>query len=269
MPKRRITARRSKSIQNDPSTEFLLLDRGYNSAIDLSDPRALGFRYEHRIAEAITAKWRAETPLDGVSVGGGAFTLPHWLEAVRPGSRSGVLEVDPKLVEFDRQRLGLRASPQLRAIVGDGRLTMGDEPTGSADVIVRDAFSSRTVPWQSMTTGWLHEVGRVLGRMALYALNVIDLRRSSCCVSRRRRCSRRSRTFAWSRSPLGTAAQLAATPFCWHLMGHCHERAGRPPTVRADTTALKSRNSRPARNRCAMTTRRSINSTPGKAIGGR
>jgi spermidine synthase len=159
-----------------PSTEFLLLDRGYNSAIDLSDPRVLGFRYEHWIAEAITAMWRARTPLDGVFVGGGAFTLPRWLEATRPGSRSSVLEVDPKLVEFDRQRLGLRTSPELRAVVGDARLTMRDEPSRSADVVVGDAFSSRTVPWQLMTTEWLHEVKRVLRPDGLYALNMIDLR---------------------------------------------------------------------------------------------
>jgi MFS family permease len=157
-----------------PSAELLLLDRGYNSEVDLNDPRYLGFGYEHWIGEAITAIGRPGTPLDAVFVGGGAFTLPRWLRATRPGSRSNVLEVDGELVAFDRKDFGLRTSPDLRATIGDARLTMRREPSGSADVIVGDAFSSRTVPWQLMTTEWLHEVQRVLRPGGLYTLNMID-----------------------------------------------------------------------------------------------
>jgi hypothetical protein len=157
------------------TAEILLLDRGYNSEVEPGNPRYLGFDYEHWIAEAITALGRPGTPLDGVFVGGGAVTLPRWFEAVRPGSRSNVLEVDSKLVEFDRRRLGLRTSPDLRVTVGDARLTMRTQPTASADVIVGDAFSSRTVPWQLMTTQWLHDVRRVLKSDGIYVLNMIDL----------------------------------------------------------------------------------------------
>ncbi|HWX43852.1 MAG TPA: fused MFS/spermidine synthase [Solirubrobacteraceae bacterium] len=158
-----------------PAAELLLLDRGLNSAIDARDPRYLGFPYERWVGEAIAAIGRPGTPLDAVFVGGGAFTLPRWLQATRPGSRSNTLEVDSKLVAFDRRRLGLRTSPDLRATVGDARLTMQDEPPGSADVIVGDAFSSRTVPWQLMTTEWLHDVRRVLKPDGVYALNMIDI----------------------------------------------------------------------------------------------
>jgi MFS family permease len=159
-----------------PTGELLLLDREYNAYVDMSDPRYLGFRYTNWIADAIAAIGRPGTPLDAVFVGGGGFTLPRWLEATRPGSSSHVLEVDRKLVEFDRHVLGVRSSPGLRTTIGDGRLTMQDEPTGRADVVVGDAFSSRTVPWQLMTIEWLHEVRRVLRPNGLYALNMIDLR---------------------------------------------------------------------------------------------
>jgi hypothetical protein len=157
-----------------PSAELLLLDRGYNSEVDLTDPSYLGFRYEQWIGGAIAAIGRPRTPLDAVFVGGGAFTLPRWLAATRPGSRSNVLEVDGGLVKFDRREFGLRTSADLRATVGDARVTIRHEPNKSADVIVGDAFSSRTVPWQLMTTEWLHEVQRVLRPGGLYALNMID-----------------------------------------------------------------------------------------------
>lgn len=164
-------------LREDPerlSAQYLLLDGGFNSAIDREDPRYLGFAYEKWFAEAIDGL-APHRPLAAVFVGGGAFTMPSWLNATHPGSRSTVLEVDGKLVDFDRERLGLRTSSRLRAIVGDARLTMGRQHTHSADIVVGDAFSSRTVPWQLMTSQWLKEVKRVLKPRGLYMLNMIDL----------------------------------------------------------------------------------------------
>lgn len=158
----------------NPQAEMLILDGGYNSDIDVSNPSYLGFPYEQWIAEAVRGIGAPHEPLRAVFVGGGAFTLARWLQAVRPGSSSNVLEVDGGLVEFDRQHLGLHTSPKLRATIGDARMTMQREPPNSADLVVGDAFSSRTVPWQLMTSEWLHEVKRVLKPDGVYALNMID-----------------------------------------------------------------------------------------------
>lgn len=157
-----------------PSVRYLLLDRGYNSAVDLNDPSYLGPSYARWIGGAVNAFLPPAMPIDAVVVGGGAFALPGWIEATRPGSHTNVLEVDGELVEFDRQHFGLRTSSELRAIVGDARLTMRKEPTASADLIIGDAYSSRTVPWQLMTIEWLREIRRVLRPEGLYAQNILD-----------------------------------------------------------------------------------------------
>jgi spermidine synthase len=157
------------------SGRLLYLDEGLNSYVDLENPRNLGsIQYTRWIADQINAIVGPKAPLDVVFVGGGGLTLPRWLEAAHPGSRSNVLEVDGQLIDFDRRHLGLHTSPQLRATTGDARLTMSDERPHSADVIVGDAFSSRTVPWQLMTTEWLHEVRHVLKPSGVYTLNMID-----------------------------------------------------------------------------------------------
>jgi spermidine synthase len=165
------------NIEADPSRPggyTLFLEDVGHSYVDLDDPTFLGFDYTRWIAKAIDATYAGKAPLDVVFVGGGGFTLPRWLIATRPGSQAHVLEVDGELVDFDRERLGLRTSPALSVSVGDARIGMLDVATDSADVVVGDAFGNFAVPWHLATTEWAEEVKRVLEPNGLYTLNVID-----------------------------------------------------------------------------------------------
>ena len=94
-----------------PSARVLRLDDLRHSYVDLADPRHLEFAYVRWMGDALDALRPAGAPLDAVFVGGGGFTLPRYLAATRPGSRSRVLEVDPQLVDLARDELGLRTGP--------------------------------------------------------------------------------------------------------------------------------------------------------------
>ncbi len=153
----------------------LLLDDVYNSYADVDDPTYLKYAYTRWIAEAIDTKYKGREPLDVVFIGGGAMTLPRWLDATRPGSRAQVLEVDDEIVDLVEERLELPPSPRLEVTVGDARITMLDVPSDSADVVVGDAFSGYTVPWHLTTKEWLEEVKRVLKPGGIYAMNLIDI----------------------------------------------------------------------------------------------
>ena len=155
-----------------PSGRTLWLDDVQHSYVDLEDPRHLEFRYARWIAQVVE---RMEPgPLDAVFVGGGGFTLPRWLAAVRPGSRSRVLELDPELLALARTRLGLRTSDALTVRTGDARVTLRAEPRASADLVVGDAFGGRAVPWHLTTREFLRDVRRVLRPGGVYAMNLID-----------------------------------------------------------------------------------------------
>jgi MFS family permease len=158
----------------NPAGRTLLLDDARHSYVDVRDPTHLEFPYTRWIADAIDATAPPRAPLDVAWIGGGGFTLPRWLAATRPGSRSRVFEVDGELVELVRERLALRSSPRLRVTVADARMALEREPADSADVVVGDAFGNYAVPWHLATREWTAQVDRVLRPGGLYALNVID-----------------------------------------------------------------------------------------------
>jgi spermidine synthase len=159
-----------------PSGRVLILDDLRHSYVDLDDPTHLEFRYIQAFAALIDAGWPGGAAVDAVHVGGGGFSVPRWLEATRPGSTSRVLELDPGVVDLARDRLGLRTSPELRVITGDARLALAELPTGSADVVVGDAFGGVAVPWHLTTEEVTREIARILRPGGLYMVNVIDRR---------------------------------------------------------------------------------------------
>jgi MFS family permease len=150
----------------------LMLEDLPHSYVDLADPRYLEFAYTRWIGAAIDGMDGG--PLDALFIGGGGFTLPRYVAATRPGSRSRVLEVDGDLVALARERLGLRTGPALAVDIGDARVTLRDQPAASADLVIGDAFGNRAVPWHLTTAEFVADVRRVLRPGGLYALNVID-----------------------------------------------------------------------------------------------
>jgi spermidine synthase len=154
-----------------PSGRLLILDRARNSYVDLADATHLEFRYLRVMADVIDV----ETPpgaLDVVSIGGGGFTLPRYLEATRPGTEHVVLEIDRSLVEIGRSELGL--GDTVRIVIDDARRSLQDVPAGVADLVVGDAFSGLTVPWHLTTVEFVEEIAARLTTDGIYTLNLID-----------------------------------------------------------------------------------------------
>ncbi len=164
-------------VEADPqraSGRVLYLDTARHSYVDLADPTHLEFEYVRAIA-AVTDVLRAEgEPLSALHVGGGGLTLPRYLAAVRPGTESLVLEVDPGVVEIDREQLALETSDRLRVRVVDGRVGLADDAAGSRDLVVGDAFGGLSVPWQLTTREAVELVDRALVDDGVYAMNLID-----------------------------------------------------------------------------------------------
>ena len=116
----------------------------------------------------------AGEPLSALHIGGGGLTLPRYLAAVRPGSESLVIEVDPGVVAIDREQLALETSGELRVRVADGRVGLAEEEPAIRDLVVGDAFGGLSVPWQLTTREALQLVDATLAEGGMYAVNLID-----------------------------------------------------------------------------------------------
>ena len=154
---------------------LLLVDGQESSYVDLEDPTRLSFAYVRRIGDLVDLHAPVGEPLHAVHVGGGGFTLPRYIAATRPGSRSVVFERDAGLVELAREALGLRTSARMRVRVGDGRELLRALPERSADAVVVDAFDGPLVPAHLTTVEFVRETRRVLRPGGLCVLNIIDI----------------------------------------------------------------------------------------------
>ena len=166
------------SVVEDPNLDSgrtLVLDDLRHSYVDLDDPTRLEFWYVRRIVDAIDAHTAStDTPIDVVYLGGGAFTVPRYVRATRPGSEQTILEIDGDLVDVVEERMDFDRGDDVEIIVGDGRLAVDDFADDSADVVVGDAFGSRAVPFHLATEEFLADVDRVLRPDGIYVANIID-----------------------------------------------------------------------------------------------
>jgi MFS family permease len=171
------TAYHCAAVRADPertSGRTLELDGAPHSYVDLADPTHLEYDYVRGVVATIDSAFPAGAALRAHHLGGGGLTVPHYLAATRPGTRSTVSEIDPGVLRLDRERLGLDPGDEIELTVEDARLGLGRLGSGSADVVVGDAFGGVSVPWHLTTRQAAEEVRRVLDDDGVYVLNVID-----------------------------------------------------------------------------------------------
>jgi spermidine synthase len=151
-----------------------MLDTLRHSYVDLADPTHLEFEYVRAVAAVTDVVAPAGRALSALHVGGGGLTVPRYLAAVRPGTDSLVVEVDPGVVAIDREQLDLETSDALAVRVADGRVALAEEEPGLRHLVVGDAFGGLSVPWQLTTREALELVDAALADSGVYAVNLID-----------------------------------------------------------------------------------------------
>ena len=132
-----------------PGAVQLVVDGTPQSHVNLRDPSDLFFEYVRRIGHVIDLCRPPREPISALHLGGGAFTLPRYIEATRPGSRQQIIELEGALVDMVREVAPLPKRASIRVRRGDARELLAKLPDGmreAMDVIVVDIFAGARIP---------------------------------------------------------------------------------------------------------------------------
>lgn len=132
-----------------PGAIQLLVDGTPQSHVNLRDPGDLFFEYIRRIGHVIDLFRSPGAPISALHLGGGAFTLPRYIEATRPGSRQQVIELESALVGLVREAAPLPKRASIRVRHGDAREVLGRLPAGihgAMDLVIVDIFAGSRTP---------------------------------------------------------------------------------------------------------------------------
>lgn len=168
---------RLEESRTRPGAWTLYVDGTPQSHVDLEDPEWLGFEYVRRIGHAVDLVRPAGEPITAVHLGGGAFTLPRYVIATRPGSRQQVVELESDLVDFVREHLPLPRGAQVRVRHGDARDVLAKLPAGlhgAVDLAVVDIFSGARTPAHVTSAEFYERVAPLLAPGGILAVNVAD-----------------------------------------------------------------------------------------------
>jgi spermidine synthase len=152
----------------------LMVEGTPQSHVDLENPTHLEFEYVRRMGHVVDLAAEPGRPIDVVHLGGGALTLPRYVEATRPGSRQRVMEVDEPLTALVREHLPLPRRARIRVRGIDARAGLAALPPRSADVVLSDVFTGARTPAHLTSVEYVAEADRVLRPGGLLAVNVAD-----------------------------------------------------------------------------------------------
>lgn len=179
-PPVRLASGRLASIEEDrwvSGAIELVIDGTPQSHVNLLDPSDLFFEYMRRIGHVIDLFRPEGEPISALHLGGGAFSLPRYVEATRPGSRQQVIELESALVDLVREAAPLPKRASIRVRHGDARGVLGKLPAGmhgAMDLVVVDIFSGSQTPAHVSSVEFYELVRPLLSPDGLVVVNAAD-----------------------------------------------------------------------------------------------
>lgn len=163
-------------VEDGRSERVLIMDGLIHNRYDPARPDDLLYDYE-KIYSALTREVvRTQGgPIDTLTLGGGAFLFPVYLERHVPGVHE-VAEIDPEVVRTARRFFDLPVDSSLRIRVSDARNFVNwAQGRRSYDIAYLDAFSSYSVPGHLTTREFMASLASLLTPDGIVACNVIDV----------------------------------------------------------------------------------------------
>ena len=154
----------------------LVLDHLIHSYSWIDDPTRLEYGYEKIYAEIADYVAQDHPSLKTLFIGGGGYTFPRYVEAVFPGSKIDVIEIDQGVTKTAYDYLGLRPDTRIRTFNEDARIFFDNNSQAGMkyNLIMGDAFNDLSVPYHLTTHEFDDKIKQLLEPDGFYMANVID-----------------------------------------------------------------------------------------------
>jgi spermidine synthase len=169
------TIKVKKSLSIDKKTELkaLVLDNLLHSYVNLNDPLHIEYPYERIYSEVFHWKFRRNSSFKSLTIGGGGYTFPRYIETWYPNSEIDVVEIDPEVTKVVYTHLGLPSDTRIHTYNEDGRWFVMNCKT-RYDAIFIDAYNDLSMPYHLTTKEFAQLLRDIMEPEGILLTNIID-----------------------------------------------------------------------------------------------
>lgn len=169
------TIKVKETVSSDGETPLraLILDNLIHSYVAIDNPLHIEYKYEKIYEDILKWKFKKEDSFKTLTIGGGGYTFPRYMEIYYPNSQIDVVEIDPAVTEVTYEYLGLPKDTRIRTFNTDGRWYVMNCKE-KYDVIFLDAFNDLSVPYHLTTKEFAQQLKGILTSDGFILTNIID-----------------------------------------------------------------------------------------------
>ncbi len=163
----------TQSFDKKTELDALVLDNLVQSYVNLNNPLYLEYEYLKIYADILKWRFDKNNTFQTLSIGGGGYTFPRYMEIYYPHSEIEVVEIDPEVTKVAYEYLGLSPNTRIKTYNTDGRWYVMNCPK-KYDVIFIDAFNDLSVPYHLTTKEFAKELKDIMKPTGILLTNIVD-----------------------------------------------------------------------------------------------
>ncbi len=169
------TIKLSKTTSSDGKTplQAMILDNLIHSYVSLDNPLHIEYEYERIYADVLKWKFKKDLDFKSLTIGGGGYTFPRYMEIYYPNAHIDVVEIDPEVTRIVYSHLGLPKTTRIKTFNEDGRWYVMN-CKDKYDLIFTDAYNDLSIPYHLTTKEFAEQLKNIMNENGILMSNIID-----------------------------------------------------------------------------------------------
>jgi spermidine synthase len=169
------TIKVARALSGDDVTELnaMVLDNLTHSYVKPDDPYHIEYFYERIYADVLWWKYRQDSAFRTLTIGGGGYTFPRFMDVVYPRSENTVVEIDPEVTNAAFNQMGVPKNTRIRSFNEDGRWFVMNCKE-KFDVVYIDAYNDLSIPYHLTTMEFAQQIKSIMNPGGIVLTNIID-----------------------------------------------------------------------------------------------